>query len=121
MAVHFDIRSDKQVNFLKKVKELKLMNLEKIFDITFVIDPMTTPHFIQKPDFIKENGIKIAAPIDLLDTKLLASFNRTTDNDFIGITQLLKNGLTFEQGFQALLTISNTVGYSFLPSLDALK
>jgi hypothetical protein len=119
--VNIEVISDKQINFLVLANDNKLTYAEKTVKLTFLADNQTIPCFIQEPDVANDNGLKIASPIDLLATKLLAIYGRLEARDFIDIVQLLKNGLTLQQGFQALYTLANEAGYSVLLNFDTLK
>jgi len=75
--------------------KLTLLNLEIVI-----------PGSIKPPDICEDNKIKIATPIDLMAGKMLAVQSRKEAKDFIDIAEMLKQGISMQQGFEAAHAVS---------------
>jgi hypothetical protein len=96
--------------FLEPLREVKKFdpNLpeETIVKITFANNENLIAGAINSPDIMLDNSLKIASLIDLLAAKILAMHERSTIRDFIDLGEMIKNGLSLQNGFEAAYAIS---------------
>jgi predicted nucleotidyltransferase component of viral defense system len=96
--------------FLEPFRGLKIFDPNHpentIVKVTFANNKNLIAGAINSPDIMLDNLIKIASPIDLLATKILAMYERSTKRDFIDLGEMLKNRLDLQIGFEATYAIS---------------
>lgn len=66
------------------------------------------PGCVNAPAHTCDNRIKIASPLDLMATKLLALHHRSTAKDFYDLAELIKQGVSLQDGFSAALALART-------------
>jgi hypothetical protein len=71
-VVKIELIGHNQLNIKLFIKNLDLSNDDSIVKVTFLSDKKLIPGCIIPPDICLDNNIKIASPIDLLATKILA-------------------------------------------------
>lgn len=64
------------------------------------------PGCVNMPAQTCDNRIKIASPLDLMATKLLALHHRSTAKDFYDLAELIKQGVSLQEGFSAALALA---------------
>ena len=79
---------------------------KSIVKVTFANNKGLIAGAIDSPDEVLDNWIKIASPLDLMAAKILAMANRTAPRDFIDIAELIKQGISLQEGFEASFAIS---------------
>jgi hypothetical protein len=89
--------------------------------LTLQADRKLTPGCYAPPDTVSENGVKIAAVMDLFATKLNACHGRSVKRDFTDLAELVRRGHDLELAFSILLAICRTVGKTHLLRLDYLR
>jgi len=56
---------------------------------------------MEEPEISKDNGLKIASVIDIMASKLKTILQRSEAKDYIDIAEILRSGLSLEQGLGA--------------------
>lgn len=64
------------------------------------------PGCVNAPAQTCDNRIKIASPLDLMATKLLALHHRSTAKDFYDLAELIQHGVSLQDGFSAALALA---------------
>ena len=92
-----------------------------IVKVTFANGKDLIPGAIKSPDEALGNGIKIASPLDLLATKIIAMGRRSKERDFRDLAELIKNGNNLQDGFEAAVAISRLSPLGVNLRYDRLK
>jgi hypothetical protein len=72
---------------------------------------------VKPPDICSDNQLKIASPIDLMATKILAIDNRTEEKDYRDVAEMIRQGIPLQKGFeaaQAIYNLSSSAASQFL-------
>lgn len=89
------------------IYDLKMSNGEKI-EVTFVRDKDFINGSVEKPSQAIGNRINIASSIDLMATKINALKNRRSVKDFVDISTMIKNGVSFKRGITVAIALNKS-------------
>jgi len=77
-----------------------------VVKLTFLNEWDLIPGSINPPDICEGNNMKIATPIDLMASKLLALRNRSEPKDYADIAEMVRQGIPLQLGFEAAYAVS---------------
>jgi len=66
---------------------------------------------MEKPSLTTDNKIYIASPIDLMATKINALKNRNSVKDYIDVSTMIKNGISFKRGIAVAIALNESKIY----------
>lgn len=84
------------------IYKLKMGN-DKEVEITFLRDTEFIKGAVNKPSISEDNNIKIASPLDLMATKIIALISRKSIKDFVDICTLIQNNISLKNGIAAAI------------------
>jgi|GEM_PF-1139426 len=87
------------------IYKLKMLESELV-EVTFVRDNAFIGGSAQQPSIAENNNINIASPIDLMATKINALKNRKSVKDFVDISIMINNGVSFKRGITVAIAMN---------------
>ncbi|NCD10841.1 MAG: hypothetical protein EOL98_15805 [Negativicutes bacterium] len=99
------VSSGSQVIYKLQIPDYQLVQ------VTFVRDSNFIKGTMEKPSLTTDNKIYIASPIDLMATKINALKNRNSVKDYIDVSTMIKNGISFKRGIAVAIALNESKIY----------